>query len=623
MSLKTRLRISIAGLVLLVVSGLLALNLHTVAEARFEELFERSNFIASQVESTLLRRLREQASAYPPTATLEETKATWRTIVERDEELAGSLRDTLAGSRTVLEIQIVGENGRVLSSSDPASVGQRAISYPLLSEWQKQSRWSQLAEVFGERKNYEITIPLGVAEQTEPVFQVKVIVSSVLLRNTLGAQVRQLGVAFLFSLLAALGLAILGSNIAFRPLARVSAAIDRIARGDTEPPAAPARTDPAEVAAIESKLQVLGQQFRGVREDATELRSNVEQLLERLGEAVLLFDRNERLIMAGRAVEGILGRGRWELMGRPIEELFAPSTPAGAAVRGAIEFRKSLRDSPITIEREEQPAARLLMDVEPLESFPSRDRLGTLITLRDAETRREIGTRLDISARLAAISRLTGGVAHEIKNPLNSITVHLEVLRTKLADAGAEAEQEIDVIAKEITRLDRVVKTFLDFTRPVELRPAEIDLAELVGEIASLVEPAGRMRGIKVTAESDPGRLTIRGDRDLLKQAVLNVVMNGLEAMGEGGNLRLEVRQADGECVIGVHDQGHGIPQDLQEKIFNLYFTTKAKGSGIGLALTFRAVQLHNGTIDFKTEEGKGTSFWIRLPLVSHNGREG
>jgi len=622
MSLKTRLRLSIVGLVLGVAGGLLVLNLDTVAQARFDELVERSNFIASQVESTLLRRLREQAREYPAPSSLEETKAVWRSIVSKDELLAASLRDTLAGSRTVLEIQIVGEDGRVLSSSDPASVGQRAVSYPKLSEWQRQPRWRQLAELFGERKNYEVSIPLGVAGQEAPVFEVKVILSFVLLRNELDSQIRRLGVAFLFSLLAALGLAVLGSNLAFRPLARVSAAIDRIARGEAEPlPSAPA-ADSAEVAAIESKLQALGQQFRGAREDATALRSNIEQLLERLGEAVLLFDRNERLIMAGRSVEGILGRGRWELLGRSMEEVFAPSADGGAMVRSAIEFQKPLRDSLITIQRDGQAPRKLLMDVELLESFPNRERLGTLVTLRDAETRREIGTRLDLSARLAAISRLTGGVAHEIKNPLNAITLHLEVLRAKLEGSDPGAEKEIGVIAGEIRRLDRVVKTFLDFNRPVELRMEEVDIRQLVRETAALVAPEAQKRGVEVLVETGREELKIQGDRDLLKQAVLNVVMNGIEAMQQGGTLRIEVSRAGADCVIAVHDQGPGIPEHLREKIFTLYFTTKEKGSGIGLAQTFRAVQLHNGTIDFNSEPGRGTSFWLRFPLQAGGVRE-
>jgi PAS domain S-box-containing protein len=622
MSLKTRLRISIVVLVVAVVAAFSALGLHSIADVKFEDLLDRATFIAQQVQSTLLQRLTEKMSAYPPTSSLEQTKAVWTAIVLQDQDLAESLRNSLASSRTVIEIQVVGESGVVLSSSDPSSIGEKAERLPKFADWRAQSHWRQLIGALRDRSDYEVAIPLGVAEQATPIFRVRVIISSVLLRNTLLPQLQQLGAAFLVSLVAALLLAMLGSNIAFRPLARVSAAIDRIAHGEPLGQPRDAKGGSNEVAAIESKLQVLGQQFQGARADAVDLRSNIEQLLERMEEAVLLFDRNDRLIMTGRAAEKIFGRGRWELLGRTIEDLFPPASPAGAVVRTAIEFRKSLRHSPVTIERDGQAPVPLLMDVELLEAFPTRDLVGTQITLRDAETRREIGTQLDLSARLTAISRLTGGVAHEIKNPLNSIALHLEVLRARIENLDAKAESEIAVISREITRLDRVVKTFLDFTRPLDLSLVEIEAGQLVGEIAALMEPEARKRNIEMTVDTGPGGLFLRADRDLIKQAVLNVVRNGIDAMSNGGRLCIEAKRAGTDCVIGVVDQGGGIPPDLRDKIFNLYFTTKEKGSGIGLAMAFRAVQLHNGSIDFKSEEGKGTSFWLRLPLIESDGKE-
>jgi PAS domain S-box-containing protein len=622
MSLKTRLRISILVLVLAVGAAFSALSLHSIAGVKFEDQLDRATFIAQQVQSTLLQRIGEQMANYAPTGSLDQTKAVWTAIVIQDEELAASLQSTIASSRPELEIQIVGESGVILSSSIPSSTGGKAEQLPKFADWQTQSHWKQLIGAFSDRSNYEVSSALGVAEQTSPVFRVRVIISSLLLRNTLKDQLLQLGAAFLVSFVAALALAVLGSNIAFRPLARVSAAIDRIAHGEPLGQSRDKKGGSTEVAAIESKLQVLGQQFIGARADAVDLRSNIEQLLERMEEAVLLFDRNDRLIMAGKAAEQIFGRGRWELLGRTIEDLFPPASPTGAMVRTAIEFRKSLKHSPITIEREGQPPARLLMDVEPLEAFPARDRVGTQITLRDAETRREIGTQLDLSAKLTAISRLTGGVAHEIKNPLNSIALHLEVLRARIENQDALAESEIDVISREITRLDRVVKTFLDFNRPVDLNLIEIDAGQLVGEIAALMEPEAGKRNIEMAVDTGPGGLMLRGDRDLLKQAVLNVVMNGIDAMSNGGRLRIEAKRAGADCVIGVADQGGGIPLEMRDRIFNLYFTTKEKGSGIGLAMAFRAVQLHNGTIDFASEEGKGTSFWLRFPLLESDGTE-
>jgi signal transduction histidine kinase len=239
--------------------------------------------------------------------------------------------------------------------------------------------------------------------------------------------------------------------------------------------------------------------------------------------------------------------------------------------------------------------------------------MGLLITLRDAETRQQIRSQLDVSARLAAISRLTGGVAHEIKNPLNAIAVHLEVLRSRLANEGLAELPEIETIGREINRLDRVVKTFLDFTRPVELRMSEVEIAGLLREILALVEPSAARQNIRLVLEA-PEPLFVEGDRDLLKQAILNVVVNAVEAMKEGGRIRVAAHRSGEECVVEVEDQGPGIPEEIRDRIFQLYFSTKGKGSGIGLAVTFRVVQLHNGTIDFTTEVGRGTTFRLRFP---------
>jgi signal transduction histidine kinase/HAMP domain-containing protein len=605
MSLKTRLRLSIAALVVGTVVVLSVLNLLSVADANFQDVPERATAAALQVQTMLIQRIDEQTAGRPQPYDLEE-------IVAQDSELPRLLTDTLATSRTIIEIDILGRTKQVLASSDPLRVGKPFQKVPSLEEWARKSRWAQLFEVLTKRQNYESSIRVG---EDTPIFQITVLVHSVLLRNTVMQQVRSLAVVFLISLGAAILLAVIASNIAFRPLAKISEAIDRIARGEVsrEPP--PEEKESKEYAVVQSKLNVLGQQFRGAKEDVVQLRGNIEQLLERLEEAVLLFDHNDRLIMAGRAAESILDRGRWELIGRTLEELFPPSTDLGSVVQGAVQFRKSLKDHPLTLERDGQAIMRLLVNVEVLEAFPSHERLGTLVTLRDAETRRQIESQLDISTRLAAISRLTGGVAHEIKNPLNAIALHLEVLKARLAEEEPEIEQEIEIISSEITRLDRVVKTFLDFNRPVDLRLSNVDLGQLATEVTTLVQPEAKKQNVAVAVEAEPEVFT-RADRDLLKQAVLNVVANGVESMKQGGEVKIHIQRIGEDSVVVISDQGSGIPPEIREKIFNLYFTTKGKGSGIGLAMTFRIVQLHNGTIDFASESGKGTTFWLRFPAA-------
>jgi signal transduction histidine kinase len=495
-------------------------------------------------------------------------------------------------------------------------IGEQAQQLPDFEKWAKRSPWGKLAEIFYERRDYEVRVPIGVAGGSTPVFNIKVVLSSVLLRRIVFPQVRTIALIFLGALLLSMLLAVALSNLVLRPLDTISEAIDRISRGDFAKPAWMPDGATKEFAAVQSKLNLLGQQYQGARQDALQLRSNVEQLLERLEEVVLLFDREDRLVMAGRAAERLLGRGRWEIMGRTLADLFPPMSPLGAAVRNAIELRQPLKDLPLTLEGADEASLRVLVSVEMLEAFPDHQRIGTLITLRDAETRRQLQSQLDVSARLAAISRLTGGVAHEIKNPLQAITVHLEVLKSKLADQYDYVGPEIETIAREILRLDRVVKTFLDFTRPVDLRMRDIEMVGLARDVASLVGPSAGRQNVRVELDADPREIPLHADRDLLQQAILNVVVNGVEAMKNGGRLRIQLRREGDECCVNISDEGPGITPEIRDKIFHLYFSTKGKGSGIGLAMAYRVVQLHNGTIDFASEPGKGTTFRLRLPAI-------
>jgi len=211
--------------------------------------------------------------------------------------------------------------------------------------------------------------------------------------------------------------------------------------------------------------------------------------------------------------------------------------------------------------------------------------------------------------------RVTSGVAHEVKNPLNAMLMHVELARIKLAKGDTDVSPQMEIIASEILRLDRVVKTFLDFTRPVEMKTAEVSVDGFVSELADLARPQAQAVGVAVSAGLDAPGVTMVVDSDLLKQAALNIVVNAIEAMPQGGELRFESSLEGEEVEIRISDSGAGIPPEKREKIFQLYFTTKKKGSGIGLAMTFRIVQLHNGKIDFFSEPGKGTTFALRFPV--------
>jgi signal transduction histidine kinase len=244
------------------------------------------------------------------------------------------------------------------------------------------------------------------------------------------------------------------------------------------------------------------------------------------------------------------------------------------------------------------------------------ERIGALVTLRDAESVRTIENEIELSRRLAAIGRLTSGVAHEVKNPINAIVVHLELLRQKSEGIDPATRRHVDVIGSEIQRLDRVVQTLVDFTRPMELRLADLDIRQVIEDVVLLAAPDAERHRATITTQLASEPLPVKIDTDLVKQALLNIVINGVQAMPDGGLLTIAARRRDDDVEVEVSDQGNGIPSTLRDKVFNLYFTTKKTGSGIGLAMSYRVMQLHNGSIEFESHEGRGTTFWLRFPAA-------
>ncbi len=551
-----------------------------------------------------------------PPSSLSGWKEAWTGIIRADPNITTMLKRTLADSELVLAIAITDDNGTILAASNPALVNK---SVPPAEDFQEVQRgfWLRnLWDLMARREDYVTTRPLGVEGNKQVLFKITVIMRSVLLKHAIQPALGNLALAFAASLFIAIFLGSVLPNVVLDPLERVSRRIDLIRTGEFDPAKLAERRESREFADVHSKLSLLSEQYRGAKQDALELRSNIEQLLERLEEGVLLFDNTGRVIVASESAGRMLGKPLGEIIGRGPNELFPPDSVLGEAIRRALRTKEPIHDQPVTLPRLDAVPVRLLVGVQVLRKGPAGEEIGTLVTMRDAESRHQLERQLDIASRLAAISRLTSGVAHEIKNPLNAMALHLEVLKSKME----EEQPEIDVIAREIKRLDHVVKTFLNFNKPVHLETKPIDLNQLIEQVFALVSRDAEARRVQLQAEIQP-TLFVSGDSDLLKQAILNVVNNGLDAMPDGGTLIARADSDGEECQLTIADAGIGIPPEIQDRIFNLYFTTKEQGTGIGLATTFRVVQLHGGTIDFVSEPGKGTTFRLRFPrMVKYHG---
>jgi signal transduction histidine kinase len=197
---------------------------------------------------------------------------------------------------------------------------------------------------------------------------------------------------------------------------------------------------------------------------------------------------------------------------------------------------------------------------------------------------------------------------------LNAMVLQLELIKSKLENEGERVKPHLDTLSAEIRRLDRVVKTFLDFTRPVELRRAPTSVESLIREVFTLAEPQAKKNNVRLVIQSNGALPQVSLDHDLMKQALLNLVLNGCQAMAAGGELRVTPRLLPRHVELEIADQGSGSPPEIRPKLFSLYFTTKPGGTGIGLAMAYRIIQLHNGSIDFSSEVDRGTTFRVSLP---------
>lgn len=568
-----------------------------------------------QVKLVLVERL-EEVNKTATARTVDELKMTWESAIESDQSIAAVLEASVARATSIVEISIADRMGGVLASSNRARRGRRAVNAPSLEMIQKLNAAGRIRWLFGPSSDYELRIPIGLASDPQPLFYVQVLVSSVLLREEIGPGLRRIAVASGSALALALILVIGAARLTVSNLQRIGNIIDRIAGGEpgggetVKRPAAAA----AEFAVVESKLSLLGDRIRGALHDAEAYKQRVGKLLERLREAVLLFD-GDRLVLSAGAVETLLGWKDSESMGRRVGELFAANSQTGALLAHALAYGEPVHEQLVHTHVSGVPR-QLLINVDLIADSATSERRLALVRIQDAEGAGELESQLQIYARLEAINRLTGGVAHEIKNPLNSIAARLALLESIVAEQAPEAAPEIQVISEEIVRLDRVVRTFLDFTQPLQIRRDRVDIADLVRELAEFFGPDAANRGVAMQVQVPAGPLPVRGDRDLLKQALLNLVINGIEAMPGGGTMKLEADSADGVCRVRISDTGTGIPESMREKIFQLYFTTKKKGSGIGLATAYRTLQLHGGSIKVESQVGAGTTFELTLPVA-------
>jgi signal transduction histidine kinase len=599
MSVRARYLLVIVGLILIVVSVLAYFQCSRLLSAHLAAKSATGNLIAANVFA-----LAQQAINTNPNKSAQDA-------IKDDAQVRAWL--AAGGNNQYFSyLAILDVDNTPIVESDPRGLRRTASITPIealsAKSWIRQ--WWELRR---DSSLYELTTPLNVNNQ--PFGRFVVGVPGRTLHDEITPTLRiALIVATVAALLGVL-LAVLLSNLVLRPLREFFGLIEQLEVESAMQSQEPTGQDLQSAA---QRLRELGRRFAGNRNEIETMRDQMRQVVNNLPDRLLLLDREQRVMMASPEAERLLLNPNGTvgtpdhptLRGALLSEVLSKEHPLMSLTRRAFAAGQP-REETLTLPTPEEAEHKLLASVQV---FQERGQLaGALLTLRDFESLKRLETQLDYATRLAALSRITSGVAHEVKNPLHAMVLHLELLRAKV-DAGRDPSKHVDVLTSEVNRLNRVVQTFLDFTRPLQLQTRKYDANELLREVM-LLAPLTPDSKIEVVTHYTDEPLCVEADIDLLKQGLLNIVINACQAMPDGGTLTLTTARQNNHADI-IADTGVGIPEDLREKIFNLYFTTKEKGSGIGLAQAFRAVQMHSGSIEVESEVGKGTQFKITMPAA-------
>ena len=574
----------------------------------------------------------------------------------RDDSGLRSIIESSAYSDNITTATIVDTSGIIMLANLRSMVGQLSLQQDDLGALDAASSYDKLKEIYtGDGRTLEVRETLKRGD--EEFGSIRIGVSTLLMR-------RQLDDMFwdaLFTVAAALAIAVFVAGVfaqlLLRPIHVLRSGLTRLGKGEFGvrldlPPG-------DEFGELGDFFNTVSQQLSADRSLLAGQKANLQTAVEHLEDAVALFNPSGELLFSNPAMQPALPG---DAIGRALQGLLPSGHPYRTLVEETLATRRSR--GPVQSQRHStepvsvpskvsgSPAADVKAADEELIMThaimgTSGELVGVLLVSRNLAHLSRMQSTLAYSRKLVALGRLTAGIAHEVKNPLNAMMIHLELLRTKIRATQTIAQPEtvaaaggmlglgpgraaalpspvqgalehVSIIESEIRRLDEVVQGFLKFTRPEDLRLQPVKVNALVDEILPIIETEASKHNVKVTVDVPPGVPAVNGDAAMLRQAFLNLAINACQAMPSGGSLRVKSGPVSRSRVeVLVQDTGVGIAPEHLSKIFNLYFTTKERGTGIGLSMVYRIIQMHDGEVEVQSTPGRGTTFRVLLPRAS------
>jgi two-component system, sporulation sensor kinase E len=380
--------------------------------------------------------------------------------------------------------------------------------------------------------------------------------------------------------------------------------------------------------ALQKLAKLDSEQIRNLIYDLANENDRLESVLDSLSDGVLVSDEQHNLIFVNKPAERLVPLASSEIYERRIWDAIADQEIA-AFLQESLSNQESVFDEEFTLDH---GGKNRTLAVCVLPVVKEGHIQGNLFHLKDITERKSKEARLRRAESLASLTTLAAGVAHEIKNPLGSIGIHIQLVQKSLQEDDIDRDRVhgyIDVVNEEVSRLNKIVVDFLFAMRPMNVELSDGDLNEVVRGVLDFVQYELETSDIELIADLAETLPKIELDEKYLKQALMNIIKNAIAAMPDGGTLRVSSERRGDDVQLDIADTGVGMSDDVAEKIFEPYYTTKDYGSGIGLTLVYKVIKEHLGEISVQTQEGHGTTFTLSFPvpqrerhLLSYRGEE-
>ena len=427
-----------------------------------------------------------------------------------------------------------------------------------------------------------------------------------------------LGIGTVALILGLAGAQVMASRIT-KPLGQLANATIAAAEGDLNQ-----RLDIHTRDEVEDLANSFNTMIREILDQRVQLEQRLDEILElkayndivlaSMTNGLITLDLGSRIVSANEAAGSILGLEGRHWQGRCFGDLWPEDNSFARLLKKCLENQTPCLNQEISLRTGEENQSTLMVNTSFLEDGRG-EKMGVVVVINDITEVKALEARMRQSDRLAALGTLSAGLAHEIRNPLSAIKTFVQLLPRKMSNPAFLDKFQITV-PRELNRINDLIESLLELARPPKFEFKMTSLNDCLAQVEDLYRDKLEANNITLEISQEQSLPEVWADREQLVRAVSNILVNGLEAMPEGGNLTVTAKEFAGRVVLQFTDTGVGMDEVTKDKIFNPFFTTKDTGTGLGLAMTHKIVQEHGGDIEVESVVGKGTTFTLTLPRV-------